>query len=123
MVSVDVKHQVFLDVPLVEFMYPVFTRMPCVINCCCVCVTSFERQSTPLCWFFESLCVTLRGSQLRGGYLLSILCCLSCRVAINSSHKRPALWLWCVCVCVCVCGGRGGDGGGSGVCVCVCVCV
>ena len=43
------------DVPLVVFMYLVFTRMPCesyVSNsglCCCICVTYFERGLTPLC--------------------------------------------------------------------------
>ena len=33
------------DVPLVEFMYVVFTRMPGENSglCCCICVTSFER--------------------------------------------------------------------------------
>ena len=37
------------DVPLVEFMYLVFTRMPCESYvgdsglCCCTCATYFER--------------------------------------------------------------------------------
>ena len=37
----------FEDVPLVEFMYLVFTSMPGAVDdsglCCCTCVTYFER--------------------------------------------------------------------------------
>ena len=39
----------FEDVPLVEFMYLVFTRVPVRVTvgdsslCCCICVTYFQR--------------------------------------------------------------------------------
>ena len=53
---------IFEDVPLVEFMYLVFTRMRVTVGdsglCCCTCVTYFERQLTPLCADFvvKSVC-------------------------------------------------------------------
>ena len=60
MVYVDVKYHVYLlpflqDVPLVEFLYLVFTHIQLRVTvgdsglCCCVRVTSFERYLTSLC--------------------------------------------------------------------------
>ena len=51
----SLKRTMYEGVPLVEFMYLVFTRMQVTITewdsglCCCAYVTSFERWLTPLC--------------------------------------------------------------------------